>query len=92
MYATLTDGGRKTLKLKDSTNLTILVNMSGDVGYNAFKQTQLFRQQKNDFDQFPFDVKLHLHQFTVEVAVKAQGSIPVSDHLDLSVEAILTLR
>ena len=73
-------GGKKTLKLKGAVSFTVLVNMSGDVGYNAYKQTQLFRQKKFAFDEYPFVLKLTLRKTSVEVdteAAAAGSSVPV---------------
>ena len=66
------------MKLKDAGVFTLLVNMSGDVGYNAYKQTQLFRQQKFAFDDYPFVLKLTLHKTSMEVHMKDQSNgLPV---------------
>lgn len=57
--------------------MTILVNLTGDVGYTAYKQTQLFRQKKFDFHIYPFEVKLHLHKFEI-LQWPVSESLPVS--------------
>ena len=58
--------------------------MTGDVGHNAYKQTQLFRQNKFAFDEYPFSLKLTLRKTSVEVdmeqsaaAAAADSSVPV---------------
>ena len=85
VFCALAAGGKKKLKLRNAASFTVLVNMSGDVGYNAYKQTQLFRQNKFEFDEYPFVLMLTLRKTSVEVNMQpANSSVPVRMLLHLS--------
>ena len=83
-FVGLPAGGKRKLRLRSVVSFTLLVNMTGDVGHNAYKQTQLFRQNKFAFDEYPFSLKLTLRKSSVEVdmeqsaaAAAADSSVPV---------------
>ena len=81
-FVGLPAGGKRKLRLRSVVSFTLLVNMTGDVGHNAYKQTQLFRQNKFAFDEYPFSLKLTLRKTSVEVdmeqpAAAADSSVPV---------------
>ncbi|XP_069137511.1 peptide-N(4)-(N-acetyl-beta-glucosaminyl)asparagine amidase-like [Argopecten irradians] len=55
-----TDDLKSVSELNGVDSMTLTANLSGGKGDVAWQHTQLFRQKNDDFDVYPFEMKIHL--------------------------------
>ncbi|XP_033749677.1 peptide-N(4)-(N-acetyl-beta-glucosaminyl)asparagine amidase-like [Pecten maximus] len=55
-----TDDLKSVSDLNGVNSMTLTANLSGGKGDVAWQHTQLFRQKNDDFDTYPFEVKIYL--------------------------------